>query len=139
MDVIAKDGPVEGYFDNRQYHMEAKQNLSLWYPKWKSAGDGSGMHELDSDDSYAVGQWVFFAFIVDRVGHSMKIYADGELTKQTGDSYSTFNVNAYPLIIGWSIEGFSGHKPLKGAMDNLRLYNRALTSSQIMQLYNGHR
>ncbi|MBI1805048.1 MAG: LamG domain-containing protein [Ignavibacteriae bacterium] len=140
MDIVVKGGPVVGYFENREYSIYSKQNVTTWYPQWKSAGDGSGMHELDSDHhSYSVGQWVFFTFIVDRVSHRMQIYADGVLTEEVEDSYSSFNVNSYPMIIGWSEENLSEHTPLRGTMDDLRIYSRALTPAQIQFLYSVHK
>ena len=141
MPVVYKGGPLSGYyFNNREYGVWTKYNISLWYPEFKSAGDGQGMHELDSDHhSYTPGQWNFFAFIVDRVNHRMQIYADGVLTEQTSDSYSSFNVNPYPLIIGWSEENLFEHTPLRGAMDNLRIYNRALSPARIQYLYSFHK
>ncbi len=138
MPVFIKGGPVTGYFNDRQYSMHAKQNSNLWYPQLKSAGDGSGQHECDSDHhSYTVGEWVFFAFVVDRVSHVMQIYANGVLTEQTADSYSSFNINANPLLIGWTEELEPGHAMLVGAMDDFRLYARALSLSDIQTLYNG--
>jgi len=136
MPILCKGGPVYGYFNNREYGVWTKNNITLWFPQFKSAGDSAGMHELDSDHhSYAIGQWNFFVFIVDRVNHRMQIYTDGVLTEETSDSYSSFNVNSYPLIVGWSEEYLFEHTPLRGAMDNLRIYNRALTPGQIQLLY----
>src|SRR5207249_228377 len=75
MPTLVKGGDVAGYFENREYALYTKQNFSLWYPQWKSAGDSSGMHELDSDHhSYTAGRWTFFVFIVDRTTHTMKMY-----------------------------------------------------------------
>ena len=141
MDILVKGGPVYDYFANREYALYAKAGTDiLWYPEWKSAGDGGGMHELDGNfHPYAIRQWNFFTFIADRINHQMQIYANGVLTHQTNDSYSSFNINSYPLLIGWSEEGLEGHSPLKGAMDNLRIYKRALTPSQILALYNSHK
>src|ERR1041385_1190147 len=141
MPIIAKGGPLSGYyFNNREYGVWTKQTFQYWYPQFKSAGDGQGMHELDSDHhSYVVGEWNFFAFVVDRVNHRMLMYADGQLTEQTDDSYSSFNVNSYPLMVGWSEENLFEHTPLRGAMDNLRIYKRALSPRQIQELYNSHK
>jgi hypothetical protein len=140
MPILVKGGPAYGYFNNREYGVWTKQDIHDWYPQLKSAGDGAGMHELQSDfTSYVVGEWTFFAFVVDRVNHTMAIYANGVRTHKTDDSYSSFNVNSYPLIIGWSEENIPEQSPLRGAMDNIRLYNRALSSVEIRELYNSHK
>ena len=116
-----------------------KQHVApYYYLELKSAGDASGQHELNSD-AYIPGEWVFIAAVVDRDNHSMKIYGNGVLTKQTDDSYSSFNVNSYPLIVGWSQENLFEHTPFRGAMDNLRIYNRALSPATIQLLYRLHK
>ncbi|MDP2208988.1 MAG: LamG domain-containing protein [Bacteroidota bacterium] len=136
-DIFAKVGPVIGYFENRQYYLAGKQNVLLWYPQFKSAGDGQGQHELDSrEKSFQVGQWIFFTFIIDRINHKMKMFANGILIKEVFDSYSTFNINSYPLLIGSSVERYYGHSPFKGAIDEFRLYNRVLSNNEIKTLYN---
>lgn len=140
MPILVKGGPVSGYFANREYAVYAKyHNDTMWYPQLKSAGDGEGMHELDSDGkAYGVGTWNSFVFVVDRVHHMMEIFANGVKTHEAADTFSTFNANNYPLIIGWSEENIADHAPLRGAMDNLRIYNRALSSSEVLSLYNSH-
>jgi hypothetical protein len=69
----------------------------------------------------------------------MRFYANGTLVDSTYDSYSSFNVNNAPLIIGWSEESLYQHSPLKGALDNLRMYNRALSPAEIQYLYSMER
>ncbi|MBI5021481.1 MAG: LamG domain-containing protein [Ignavibacteriales bacterium] len=136
-DIFAKGGPVYGYFQNRQYNLAGKQNINLWYPQFKSAGDGKGQQELDSNEkSFNVGEWTYFTFIVDRINHKMKMYVDGVLLKEIFDSYSTFNINSYPLLIGSSLEQLYEHTPLKGAIDEFRIYNRVLSNKEIHALFN---
>ncbi|MFI5250880.1 MAG: LamG domain-containing protein [Bacteroidota bacterium] len=140
MPLFVKGGPVVGYYMNREYAALLKQNYYEWYPEWKSAGDSSGEHELQNnlrptDLSFPVGEWEFFAFIVDRVNHQMLIYTNGDLTYQTYDSYSTFNVNSYPLVIGATPENVPQTSPFKGAMDNFRIYRRVLSGMEIQSLY----
>ncbi|HTK81434.1 MAG TPA: LamG domain-containing protein [Bacteroidota bacterium] len=138
MPILVKGGPVSGYFENREYAVYAKYDSdTLWYPQLKSAGDGKGMHELDSDGkSYGVGRWNSFVFVVDRVHHIMEIFANGLKTHEVVDTFSNFTTNTYPLLIGWSEENLAGHTPLRGAMDNLHIYNRALSPGEVLTLYN---
>jgi hypothetical protein len=136
MPIVTKGGPVWGYFGNREYGVWAKQNYERWFPQFKSAGDSSGMHELDSDNrSFTVGEWNFFAFVVDRARHTMRFYADGILTKEIVDTYSSFNTNTADLLVGWDAESLEGHSPLCPTIDNLRVYTRALTPEQISYLH----
>ena len=81
---------------------------------------------------------MFATSVVDRVNHIMQFYENGVATESIDDSYSTFNVNDDSLIIGWSEENLYQHTPLLGAMDNLRIYNRALKPAEIQLLYTLH-
>ncbi len=140
MDILVKGGIATANYSNREYALYTKQHVPpYYYFELKSAGDGSGQHEMESYFYPVPGQWVFIAAVVDRKNHLMQFYSDGVLTNQVGDSYSTFNVNSSFLIIGWSEEGLSQVAPFKGAMDNLRIYTRALTASQIQFLYNSRK
>ncbi len=139
MDVLIKGGQVYGYFANREYGLWVKRHIPpYYYLELKSAGDTSGMHELNSG-VHVTGEWVHIAAVVDRVNHSMWFYEDGVATDSIYDSYSTFNVNGDPLLIGWSVEHLYEHSPLAGAIDNLRIYNRALTPEEIYTLYTMHK
>jgi len=138
--LVSKAGPVRGYYSNREYYLEAKEGSSTaWYPNWKSAGSDAGMRELDGGNCwFGTHEWVFLAFVVDRIDHKMKSYKNGRLWNEVNDPDSSFNVNTYPLAIGWSPENQGTHRLLKGAMDNFRIYNRALTECEIENLFENH-
>ncbi len=139
MDVLIKGGQVYGYFANREYGLWVKRlnPPDYYYLELKSAGDSSGMHELNSG-GHMIGEWVHIAAVVDRINHSMWFYENGVAFDSVYDSDSTFNVNSDPLFIGWSVEHLYEHSPLAGAIDNLRFYNRALTPEEIYTLYAMH-
>ncbi len=65
----------------------------------------------------------------------MKLYVNGNLKTEAADTYSTFNNNNEELIIGWMEEVRSTFSLLKGQLDELRLYNRALSEEEIQALY----
>lgn len=136
MDVFSKGGTYTTGFANREYAVFLKDNLGPRYVQFMSAGDGSYQHETRSS-SFSPGQWVFFTGVVDRKNHTMAVYLDGmeESSYVTTDSYSTFNVNPYDLWIGGSEEGFMDHTPFKGAIDDIRMYRRALSPAEILALY----
>lgn len=60
---------------------------------------------------------------------------DGTLKIQTTDAYSTFNNNEQDLLIGWSEEIHSQYSPFKGKLDEIRIYNRALSEPEAKALY----
>ncbi len=72
--------------------------------------------------------------VVDRKNHYVRIYINNILYREYADPYSSFNNNNEDLKIGWSQAG-SSSLPFKGSLDELRLYNRVLSESEIRELY----
>lgn len=136
LDVFVKGGPVTGYFENREYAVYLKDNFGNAYFQLLSAGDGQGQHETWSN-TYTPRQWLFFTGIVDRKNHSMRVYINGaeQSLYSIADSYSSFNVNAFDLWIGAGEEGLPEHRPFKGVLDDIRLYRRALSDQEILDLF----
>lgn len=133
--IIHKGGQVQGYMTNREYAVYIKANFSNQYFQIYSAGDNSGQHEVLSS-TYTLRQWLFIAAVIDRRSHHMSVYINGQLDNDAFDSYSTFNANGFPLTIGTEAETiWPDHSPFQGALDEVRLYNRALTSAEIRSLY----
>jgi hypothetical protein len=75
------------------------------------------------------GIWYFVA--VSRQGNVYTFYKQGN---PDGIVISTMQIPnvAAPLTIGWA----EGSKTLDGALDDVRIYNRALTQEEITNLYN---
>ncbi|HTY01158.1 MAG TPA: LamG-like jellyroll fold domain-containing protein [Bacteroidota bacterium] len=136
LDVMCKGGTQIGYFENREYSVYLKQNYEANYFQLISSGDGQGQHEAFSY-SYMPHQWLFFAGIIDRKSHLMDVYINGQEQTQSNlvDTYSSFNINEYDLWIGASSEGTFEHDSFRGALDDIRLYRRALTGAEILTLY----
>jgi hypothetical protein len=63
-------------------------------------------------------------------GNSMKIYLNGQFSNLLPIS-STLGSNSEALQIGSSVEGYF----LNGALDDIRIYNRALNDAEVLQLY----
>jgi hypothetical protein len=131
--IIHKGGPalVSGH-SNREYTvwLHRQANLAI-----ASAGDNSGQHTLSSKP-ITKGKWLFYTAVVDRRNHSMKVYLNGVLNTQSADSYSSFNNNNHELVFGGRGEGRSTYSPPKAVLDDIRIYNRALSADEIKQLYN---
>lgn len=137
--ILGKIGPYEPGWPNRTYYLVLKSNYDYPYVLFCSAGDNSFQHELDSHGSL-VRHWWYFTGVIDRINHSMKIYINGNLDTTIADSYSSFNYNNEAFLIGHSFEiDRVPMLPFKGAMDNLRLYNRALSPREIRYLFDTRR
>jgi hypothetical protein len=82
------------------------------------------------DSGYPVRAWSFIAGTYD--GTAMRLYVDGEL-KTTEPLDGELTLNSDPLLIGTrlNLEADTFH----GKLDEIRIYNRALTDEEISGLY----
>jgi hypothetical protein len=88
-------------------------------------------YNLDNLPSY-IDEWLHIVWVQD--GVSMKLYINGENKNVSGinsGSYWTSHLNG-PFRIRFG----NCWAPLKGLMDEIRLYDRALSTNEIKQLYN---
>ncbi len=80
------------------------------------------------------GVWYHVAGVWDPSTGTMSTYVNGELDRQLTTT-GTLAVSAGDLIIGR--DGTANNGYLDGSLDDLRIYDSALTASQITALYNG--
>jgi hypothetical protein len=101
-----------------------------------SAGDGKCQNGL-SGSVPQDHRWHHVVGVVDRLtSHSQTIYIDGKRVHVVKDPYSTFNTSSEELRIAWTVEGNgSRYKPFSGALDEVRLYNRVLSPTEVKELY----
>lgn len=83
----------------------------------------------------SINQWYFVVCTLDQSLSAYKIYVDGVLKSTTSTTYSCAT-STYPLVIGVnSPDAPSGQRFWWGAIDDVRIYNRALNQSEINSLY----
>jgi hypothetical protein len=94
------------------------------------AGDGTSWNYASGPDVLqGDGRWHFLAGT--RSGGITRIYVDGVLS--TISTAHALGLDSCQVLIGWS--GVSGLQYFEGALDDLRFYNRALSSDEVQQLY----
>jgi fibro-slime domain-containing protein/RHS repeat-associated protein len=64
----------------------------------------------------------------------IKLYINGTLASQQPTTYALGYADGKPLVIGGSGESFNGR--LRGSIDELQLYKRALTAAEVQAIYN---
>ncbi|GAP41889.1 Concanavalin A-like lectin [Lentimicrobium saccharophilum] len=89
--------------------------------------------------SYTVpmdNEWIFYASTFDNFTKIVRIYINGGLVNTINETNpnAIVRTSSSPLYIGRN--GSSSVYFIKGVLDDLRLYNRALSSIEIQQLYN---
>jgi len=94
----------------------------------------SGQAVMISSSNAPVNKWTHVLGVYD--GSTMKLYINGTLdntkTNVTGTISSTMNQF---FSIGGDISGAVRYM-LNGSLDDVRVYNRALSASEVLQLYN---
>ncbi len=93
--------------------------------------DSGGQHQVAEDGADAdVGRWVHLAGTYD--GSNWNLYRNGLLVNSAEDS-----VGAVPVAVGWSIGSRGGDmidQLFDGLIDDVRIYNRALTQDEIAEI-----
>jgi len=85
-----------------------------------------------SDSTASDGNWHQFVFVYD--GSSRKIYRDGTLLNSLNGG-NIFNIYNNGLVLGKGWFPTSGGNYYQGKADDLNIWNVALTSSEVQQLY----
>jgi hypothetical protein len=74
-----------------------------------------------------------------RTGGVLRIYINGAADSVTGSDSRTFNFNSCPLLVGVDADsGCTGllNSYLTGTVDEIRVYNRALSQAEIQSAMN---
>jgi len=77
--------------------------------------------------------WTFWSFTYDKVTQSRKIYKNGILI--ASDSSIPCDCNTGDLVFGRNSYVASNNGFYNGKLDDIRIYNRAITASEVLTLY----
>jgi hypothetical protein len=90
-------------------------------------------NDFHSDTTIDVNVWTNIIWVYSET--SLKLYLNGELSS-TG-TISTLNTTGQNFVFGNTIPNSVGqYEKYKGAIDDIGIWNRALTPSEVSQLYN---
>jgi hypothetical protein len=85
---------------------------------------------------FATSTWAHVVLVVNKNTNFATWYLNGVQTGTPGNISSVSSMlNTQPLDIGAGAEGY-GVDTFGGAIDDVRIYNRALSASEVQQLYN---
>ncbi len=130
--LIHKEGYHINNLSNPEYSVSLTTHGGL---RLASAGDGYAAKQSYDTGTLPVGDWIFYVSVIDRKNHYARVYLNNILYKEVDDPYSSFNNNNEDLKIGWSQVAGGSSQPFRGSLDELRLYNRVLSKSEIGELY----
>ena len=111
--------------------IDASNNLVSGGPgSFDSVSMTAGTDVLNGWASGAIGRWIHVVNVVDSVG--AKTYLDGRLAWSQSGTVNFTIANTQDLFIG----KFSDYwYPLNGTLDELKIFNRALSDEEVLVLY----
>jgi hypothetical protein len=118
------------------------RDLSGYVPDWniclgqgrKIQFDTAGI-ELVSTTDLDSNKWVQVACVADSASQVKKVFVNGQEVASTNWIPNAFINNSIPIFLGASTVDTSGHAFLTGEMADLRIYNRALSTNEVAQLF----
>jgi len=95
--------------------------------------DSTGNYNLTSLTNLSANTWYHFVFLWDADGIA-QLYINGVLDTNGASTAAVGDIsNAQPFRLGAESDGES---PFQGQLDEVRIYNRALSSQEVQDLYN---
>ena len=117
--------------------------LGVWSLHHKTTSDGFRFELVDSGTPYPLfenipstgfNQWYHIVGTYD--GSDMDLYVDGSLSNSTTTYTGLINTNDESLIIGKKLWWGSHYSYWDGLIDEVKIYNRALSASEVSEHYN---
>ena len=94
---------------------------------------GSGNGGQTSGAYSKTGEW--HHYVISKKGNILKMFKDGILIWDLQNSFANLSdVNGFNLMLGKSSVPGNGI-PFNGVLDDFRIYNKALTSSEVQKIY----
>jgi len=129
--IFSKQGDRGGQFSGTFSSSVAENTAQAWLP-------GLTNSCVSKINGTQLNQWVHVVYVITTTQTS--IYMNGQLIKTDIGNVSFSSINSANLYFGrfgdangWAPNGWY---PLDGELDDIRIYNRSLTPSEIIALYN---
>ena len=126
-----------------KYSMEGERGYSLSYAanpntfKFYISANGESAQSVEGKTVLETGRWYHLCGVF-KPEHSMRIYVDGQLDgERTNDVPSHIFNNTTPLWIG-VVSYLEDWLSFDGQIDEVRVYNRVLSSTEVAQLNGIH-
>lgn len=81
----------------------------------------------------AVGEWTFLAVVYDQTNGTVKVYVNDQSFEGTGTLSNGFDTTTIGTNPGFKVSFPQNY--FEGAIDEVRIYNRALTENEVMDVY----
>ncbi|GEM_PF-3704299 len=127
--IAFKGGAVNppGYFCEWAVVIEPDHTLRF---KVNANADNTSYSYLSSSPTLQLNKWSQVVAMWDGTANIMALYLDGQVVGSTAAIDSVVSMPDRPLYLG-----FVGDGPFDGELDDIRIYNRALSATKIDSLY----
>lgn len=122
--ALAKSHDMTGIYNNMGYTSQNK------FYSYIASRDGGGVGSKVQGIAYNIGSWIQIAYSFSSTNSTLYVNGVKDTTTNTPLNFSTSNTQ--DLYIGKYNDNWY---PLNGALDEFRIYNRALTDSEVQQIY----
>lgn len=95
----------------------------------------SGAGGIGSSFTPVLNQWMHYVAVFDNANDISRVYLDGSLHDTATNQVGNLDQNDYSLRIGYKTYSGTTGTYFNGTLDDVRIYNRALSSSEVYQLY----
>lgn len=129
--AVAKSHDRSGFYTGMSTDSSGKYWAGFGNNAYSSPRTGIGAY-VGGNTADAIGQWTHIAYTFS-VNES-KLYINGTLASTVAGPVSFAAANNQNLYFGKFSDSWY---PLNGALDEVRLYNRTLNSTQVAELYRG--
>jgi hypothetical protein len=129
----AGDEPTANGFNDRSYSFWLTSTGGVHFT---STPDGASSQIVcdASSNMYSTGEFVHFAGVVDTSTDRLGIYVNGQPAHECFYSGESILAGDKPLRIGGPFKTLGDQSGVNGVLDEVRIYNRALSDSEILQL-----
>ncbi|MEI6751605.1 MAG: LamG-like jellyroll fold domain-containing protein [Paludibacter sp.] len=126
--TFAKSHDRSGIYNNMSYSSQSKLYTGL------GSRDGGGIgSRVQGISDYIIGSWIQIAYSCSNLSSTLYVNGIQDTTVNTPVNFSTSNTQ--DLYFGKYSDYWY---PFNGALDEMRIYNRALSATEIQQLYNNN-
>lgn len=105
------------------------------YSTWISNSSSCTLSFVQQSSPITLNQWQFICLVVNDATDVQELYVDGVMVSTSPITFSILYDNN-PLILGAANENTAPYFPFFGVLDDVKIYDTALTSTQINLEYN---
>ena len=127
--VILSKGNVDGGVSTIQYNLHLNTSRSIKF----QISDGSSGNTITTTDVVSLNTWTHVVAVLDIDNTMSYVYINGNLSKNQS-SLSSLGGTAINLYIGQ--DKYTNRYFFNGEISNVKIYNHALSQSEITQNYN---